>query len=305
LTSPSAFGIPFQVEFDCPGMFARRANGGAPTTLRMIELSQLASTWDASAAVRAAERKDVDARPAIAIDRHERLGYLLSTPASDYFLVDPSGMRVECCPGSEGDAAWQRVLVAQVLPLVATLRGLEPFHASAVTIGGRAVAIVAPSGAGKTAVALELVRRGATFLADDALALEADAAHGVIAHPGAAVAFVHDSSHSAGEVVGVSDKLHLAVESLDEPRPLAAVCFLRVEGSDAPAVRRLEVPDPTMLLGSTFNFYVKTPERLARQLDVCARAASAAAFFEVTRPPSSSPVEVAEAIERALAEVST
>src|SRR5204862_4828160 len=100
----------------------------------------------------------------------------------------------------------------------------------------------------------------------------------------------------------MSDKLHLAVETDDEPRQLAAVCFLRLTGSDPPSARRLEVPAPTMLLGSTFNFYVRTPERLARQLDVCARAAATATFFEVTRAASSSAAEVAEAIEHALTE---
>jgi energy-coupling factor transporter ATP-binding protein EcfA2 len=44
-------------------------------------------------------------------------------------------------------------------------------HASAVSIGDRAVAIVGPSGSGKSTIAAALVRRGATLIAEDLLPL--------------------------------------------------------------------------------------------------------------------------------------
>ncbi len=70
------------------------------------------------------------------------------------------------------DAAWQRLLVAQVLPFAALLRGLEVFHASGVVLGGEAIALLGPSHSGKTSLAMELCDLGASFLADDVLALE-------------------------------------------------------------------------------------------------------------------------------------
>ena len=76
-----------------------------------------------------------------------------------------------------------------MLPFAALLQGLEVFHASAVVQGGEAIALLGPSRAGKTSLALELCARGASFLADDVLALETreDA---LFAHPGSPVAGV-------------------------------------------------------------------------------------------------------------------
>jgi len=43
----------------------------------------------------------------------------------------------------------------------------ETLHASAVEISGRAVLILGPSGSGKSALALDLMSRGASLIADD------------------------------------------------------------------------------------------------------------------------------------------
>ncbi len=55
---------------------------------------------------------------------------------------------------------WQRLLFAQVLPLAATLQGLELLHASAVEWNGRALGFVARAGTGKTSVAAHIVASG-------------------------------------------------------------------------------------------------------------------------------------------------
>lgn len=60
-------------------------------------------------------------------------------------------------------------------------------HASAVVIGGRAVLILGRSGAGKSALALALIGRGAALLSDDQVMLfRADG--GLLARPPAAIA---------------------------------------------------------------------------------------------------------------------
>ena len=64
-------------------------------------------------------------------------------------------------PDGTGPGEWQRFLIAQVLPFAAALHGLEVLHASAVTVAGRALALLGPSGAGKTSLALALCRTGA------------------------------------------------------------------------------------------------------------------------------------------------
>lgn len=69
-------------------------------------------------------------------------------------------------------------LFAYALPLWLETRGVPVLHGSAVTLDGRAVAFVGPTGTGKSVLCAELVRRGCGFLADDGLALRC-AADGV------------------------------------------------------------------------------------------------------------------------------
>jgi hypothetical protein len=59
-----------------------------------------------------------------------------------------------------------------VLGLVLRLRGVTCLHASAVAIGGRAVAFVGDAGAGKSTTVAALVRKGFAALSDDIVALD-------------------------------------------------------------------------------------------------------------------------------------
>ncbi len=62
-------------------------------------------------------------------------------------------------------------LLGPVLGLVLRLRGVTCLHASAVCIGGRAVAFVGSAGAGKSTTAAALSSRGLAVLSDDIVAL--------------------------------------------------------------------------------------------------------------------------------------
>ena len=66
------------------------------------------------------------------------------------------------------------------------------------------------------------------------------------------------------------------MSSAGGPVPVTALFVLRRLDSSSrePIVRRLDPVDPFKLLASTFNLSVRTPERLQRQLDVCARLAA-------------------------------
>jgi len=67
-------------------------------------------------------------------------------------------------------------LLGPVFSLLLVQRGHFPLHASAVAIQGRAVAIAAPSGGGKSTTAAALLARGHRLLADDVTALRLDGA---------------------------------------------------------------------------------------------------------------------------------
>ncbi len=216
------------------------------------------------------------------IEAHPEAGYLISGPDYGAHRLSVDGGLLRCAPEGLPDDAWQRLLIAQVLPFAALLHGLEVFHASAIVHRGEAVAFLGPSRAGKTSLALELCHRDASFLADDVLALES-CAEGLLAHPGTSVAGVaHAETERSSKPDGFAPKEILAVNARErlvrmagatEPAPLTALFFLD-RRADGPAHPRFEpAANARMLLPATFNFVLATPERLRGLLDVCALAA--------------------------------
>jgi hypothetical protein len=226
------------------------------------------------------EQLEPDGTVCVRVEAHPEAGYLLWGASYGAHLLSADGQRLRFVADGAGKDEWQRLLIAQVLPFAAVLNGLEVFHASAVVIDGQAVALVGPTRAGKTSVALELCRLGASFLADDVLALESDGG-AVLGHPGSPVAGLDHAEaqrRSSGlleaQVVGVNAReLLVRTQAVAAPAPLAALFFLDRQ-LDGPVRPRFEpIADASMLLGATFNFLLSTPERLLRLLDVCALAA--------------------------------
>jgi hypothetical protein len=201
---------------------------------------------------------------------------------------------------------WQRLLFAQVLPLAASLQGLHVAHSSAVELDGRAIGFVAPSGTGKTSVCAHLVGRGASFLTDDALAIDTSVGATALAHPGAGVISVHRRELKAmtpaarsrlGPVVGTpADKIQVAVTPVSRSLPLERIYFLR----RGPTGRRWRVvesapPDPALLLGSSFIWYLRHPTYALARLEAADHLARSARIFLVDIPAS---VPAAEAATR-------
>jgi hypothetical protein len=83
--------------------------------------------------------------------------------------------------------------------------------------------------------------------------------------------------------------------------PVGAVCFLERGVGEGPLVERIASLDPRLMIGSTFNFSVRTPERLARQLDVLAQLARGARSLRARVVPGVTAAALAEAIDDYLA----
>jgi hypothetical protein len=281
-TRSTVFGL--DVHADWPLLFL--AGAPAVPTGRRLDISVAAADvtaldWPDSAEL-VCDQRESDGTVSFRIEAHQKAGYLISGPAYGSHLLDSDGRNVWCLPGDHRPDAWQRLLVAQVLPFAALLNGLEVLHASAVVIDQGAVALVGRSRAGKTSVALELCRRGASFLADDVLALECAGEH-LLGHPGSPVAGldhaederlarVHPTSEM--ETVAVNDRERLVrMLGAAEPTPLTAIFFLDRSRDGPPEPRFEPADDPQLLLGATFNSVLTTPTRLRRLLEVCALAA--------------------------------
>jgi hypothetical protein len=278
----TVFGL--EVRSEAPLSFLE---GAATTPVgRTLELSvhdgdTTKLDWPRSAELVCDERQP-DGSVIFQIEAHAEAGYKISGPEYGTHLLSAAGRRLLCVPEGRPHDAWQRLLIAQVLPFAALLQGLEVFHAGAVVCEGQATAFLGPSGIGKTSVALELCRRGASFLTDDVLALETGAEK-PLAHPGTPLAgLAHAEARRLdqagvgqrrGEIVAVNDRERLVRMRPAEPAPLGALFFLD-RRSDGPSRPRFEsAADAQTLLSATFNSVLTGPERLRGLLDVCALVA--------------------------------
>lgn len=280
-----AFGIDLDAGFDLPGL-------PPPVGVEQGERSR---------------RVVLDLAPRHVLSaRDDGSGHVLDARGYGTFLVSADGTRVLCAPADATPWRWQRYLVGQVLPLVAVLHGFEAFHASVVAFGGRAVAFVGHSRAGKSTIAAALIARGATFVADDLLVVRPDD-EPPRAWPGFGLTSLrHDAlrrlprgASDLGPCIGVDDDaLRLAVAVPPAPLPLAALFFLERAGRpDERLVEVVDPVDPRLLLAGSYMLLVRTPERLTRHLDVCARLARTVDAFRVSVPPGAGPTDVAAAIE--------
>jgi hypothetical protein len=130
------------------------------------------------------------------------------------FDVRPRDREIVWYPGPlPTEAAVRADVLGRVMALAAHADGHLTLHASAVSVAGRAVAVVGPKHAGKSTLALALVRKGARLLTDDTLVvrLEGGAAW---AAPGVQRVRVWEDSARA---------LGLFVSSRGETKPMATL----------------------------------------------------------------------------------
>lgn len=154
-------------------------------------------------------------------------------------------------PGSDPlPAAVRADLLGRVLALAAHADGRLPLHASAVSIRGRAIAFLGPKHAGKSTMALALVRHGARLLTDDTLVVRFDPQGIPVASPGVQqVRLWEDSSRALGaeawhQSAGAKPTVSpLDPECLERDEVVLAACYVlhRAEvGDESPSVIRRE-----------------------------------------------------------------
>lgn len=187
-----------------------------------------------------------------------------------------------CAPREPATRAWQRVLLDSVLLTVALLAGHEALHASAVAVAGRAVAIAAPPGGGKTTLAVELLRRGHALVADDVVVL-ANGPGGIRVHPGPPVLNVARDrlSPSVGTVLETfgTEAWVQSHRPAKEPLPLGALIELTSTGGGG---ARAKPKDPTLEELATLLLGFDDPaDRRARRLELLAEMATKVPFVRL------------------------
>jgi hypothetical protein len=302
-----AFGLVLAGDLPLESVAPVRPARRVDTRLERASRAAVDGRWRSARPHKLLERRLVDGSVGLSVERDEEIGFRIWAPRHGCYLVTPDGRRVIAAPPSGPAWRWERLVLAQVLPLAAVLRGTHVLHASAVALAGRAVAFMGRSGVGKTTLAGRIVAHGALLMTDDVLAVDESQA-AVRAHRGGAVARIDprelramtpEERRALGAVKGRGEKWHVTPALAPARLPLGLTYHLvrpaAVEGTQIVAV---DPYDPALLLGNAFLPYLTDPGRLRRQLEVCAAIADVTPLYQVRVGPRAASADVARTVLR-------
>jgi hypothetical protein len=279
-----------------------QAGRARTVAVRIVGEATIRERWRAREPERILERRLADGRLVVAVDADPGVGYRVEAPAFGVHLVSVDGREV-LLPEPRGPAwFWQRLLFAQTLPIAATLQGFGLFHASAVRIAGRAVAMSAQSGTGKSSTATHLVARGAEFFTDDVLALEVvDGRVHAFAGPEFFSIEGHEVDHveprrreRLGTPIGEDVKRYFRPSVAATSLPLGALYLLERDADvEAVQIESLDGSGTHALLATGFIPHLSPERRLMTHLELCGRMAGAGQVFRVRVPTPGSAAAVA------------
>lgn len=304
--SARALGLDLHATFPMPGLEAA-ATGGAGPAVRLELVAPESIAWNAEAVRRRGTVEDDDGRPVLVVEEDADGRSRLWGHERGTFVVDASGARVACAPEDGDGWRWRRFLIGQVLPVAAQRQGIELLHASAVQIGGRAIALTGPTRSGKSSVAAALHVTGAPLVADDVIALSASDDSVEVA-PALPLLVVRTAESERLEP-RIRERLGAVLEQTEHetlhaatgvdgaaPLPLGALYMLddRVDGGDE--LRFEPVTDPRLLLGRAFGSLVQSAERDLRLLELASAIARTVLIWRAVVPGDVDAAALAAAI---------
>jgi hypothetical protein len=287
------FALPLTSSFPLPGLTPVPAQPDA-LSLQLASCAEIERVWS-DADGEPVWVTAIDGRP-YTMTRGRDGDYLMAYGQDARFLLSPDFRELRCCPARPSEAAWRRFLLDTVLWSSSLLRGVELLHASAVQDGVGVTAFAAFSGGGKSSLARELMRRGASLFTDDILALPP--AHGELrAHPGPALMNLPRQEEGHGNVIGrFPDEDWVTVpRAACEPDRIAAICLLRRRSGAPLALRRLR-PTVLDLLPFTLAFS-HLPGRQRQRFLLFARVAADVPVYELSAPLEAPPSSLADVVE--------
>jgi hypothetical protein len=135
-----------------------------------VQLSRVPSLDAAASAWLDSHRDDFADGFYVGVDEQDRLVVHLDRAAT--FVTSADGSTIDLWVDRSPDEYTSHLLVDHVVPRMLARRGFTVLHATAVDLGGAAVAFVGRSGAGKSTMAMSFVAAGARLMADDCLVLD-------------------------------------------------------------------------------------------------------------------------------------
>jgi hypothetical protein len=205
-------------------------------------------------------------------------------------------------------------LLGPVLGLLLRLRGVVCLHASAVGLGGRAVAFVGPPGAGKSTTAAALGQRGHAIISDDIVAVDerrggffAFPAHPYLGLWPESVAMLFGAETKVPEFASTWDKGRFSLSEHDlqfqkESLPFGAIYLLgeRTPDPRAPYIEEISQRDGLMaLVGNSFGSNLLERDMRGREFELLGRLAAQVPVRQVFASADSSRIDaLCDLIER-------
>lgn len=197
-------------------------------------------------------------------------------------------------------------LTGPVLAMLLHRRGLLVLHASAVSVAGRAVALLGDKGAGKSTTAGALLRAGHGLLSDDVVAIDLDAGEAPLILPAfGQIKLTETASAALALRAEIRERLHpsiakrphvLAGGTVAGPVPAAAL-FVLERGEPhgiAPLAGGTAVAQLVRFsYAMRFGRSATPPEMAARHLRLCAQLASRAEVARLRVPDGLERLETA------------
>jgi hypothetical protein len=278
--SYAAFGL----RVGAPVPLALRPDDGAARpaiALRPLAEHELAARW--SGPVRRLWEADRDGI-VVSVERGRAGDHRIRAEGVATFVLAADGSELACATDGDRERDWQRMLEELALPCTSLLLGHEALHAGAVALtDGGAVALLAPSGGGKSTLTAALLDAGGELLSDDVLVLRGDGER-IVAEPGA-------PSLKRASVEGGAEMRMLLSGGALAARPLTLVVVLARGAAGAVAERpRLEPLDGPMPVLTHALSLPSTPERATARLalygELLARTPAARLVADVRDTPA-------------------
>jgi hypothetical protein len=305
----TAYGIELRASFELPGM---SASSDSPTpihaaarprlNLELVSADELPATFS-DADLRMSWTGVLGDGRSLTIECAADEKILFRYDERALYLFEPSKGRLRCAP-LEAGLHWQQVLLCRVLPNIAIAYGYEALHASAVESPLGVLAIAAPTGGGKSTLAVELISRGWRLFTDDVLIL-GRTREGICAHPGTPhlnVAYQVHATIDRGLIDAEWDLLPgerwIALRSsVSEPRPVRLICLPERAGERYLRTRSSSTPLPL----APYMIGLSGDEQRERQrFALYGDLLGSAEILHLAFDAATSPAKLADAVEDAL-----
>jgi len=285
MSSTVIFGL--RVESNRPIPWVRASTLTTPIDLH-VSLGEipdfLGAMWDDAEHLYSSANCNDGGQPTLVVCKLDRGAWFhLRCADGTEFLIDRLGKHLWATwpePLTVEDTA--TYLLGPMIGFVLLLRGTPALHASAINVGGQAIALVGPGGAGKSTTAAGFARMGYSVLSDDAVTLAGEPGE-LMVHPG--YPCIRLWPESADALFGARDALPLLTPNWDkryldlagdnhrfqtDSLPLAAIYFLGARSEDVGAPR-IEVVAPRAgmieLIANMYVPYLKDNAAHAREFN--------------------------------------